>query len=129
MIPTRPAEPPPEGRTWVKVMATAYCPCRKCCGPYTEPVTSIGRDLATDPYGIAADHTLLPPNTVLTVPGYGTATVDDTGSAMRKSGEEKVVHIDLRYKTHEEALEWGRRWLWIAVPSDLPAAALAQSQV
>jgi 3D (Asp-Asp-Asp) domain-containing protein len=110
----------------VLVQATAYCPCEKCCGIYArDPVTSIGRELATHPYGIAADHTLIPPYTVLTVPGYGTATVDDTGSAMRKSGEDKIVHIDLRYETHQEALDWGRRWVWIAVPSELPAATLS----
>jgi 3D (Asp-Asp-Asp) domain-containing protein len=112
------------------MLTTAYCPCEKCCGIYAaNPITSIGRELKTHPYGISADHTLLPPHTVLTVPGYGTATVDDTGSAMRRSGQENIVHIELRYESHEEALKWGRRWLWIAVPANLPAAALPAPKV
>ena len=111
------------------MLITAYCPCEQCCGIYTNPITSIGRELKTHPYGIAADHALLPPHTVLTVPGYGTAVVDDTGGAMRRSGQESIVHIDLRHKSHDEALEWGRRWLWIAVPSDLSAAALPPPEI
>lgn len=126
-IPEGPDDPPLPDRTWVLTLATAYCPCERCCGVWAKnPFTSIGRDLASHPYGIAADHGLLPPLTVLDVPGYGVGTVDDTGSAMRRSATEGVVHIDLRFLTHEEALKWGRQWVWIAIPSDTKAAALAQ---
>lgn len=120
-----PEKPLPPGKAWVLVLATAYCPCERCCGVYAStPTTAIGLDLATHPRGIAADHSLLPPLTVLDIPGYGTGTVDDTGSAMRRSGEEGVIHIDLRYQDHDEALRWGRQWLWIAIPDHLPAASL-----
>ena len=72
--------------------------------------------------GMAAAPALIPYRMTLEVPGYGTALVDDTGGAMRQDAVRHVVHLDLRFVTHAEALRWGRRWMWISLPADGPAA-------
>jgi 3D (Asp-Asp-Asp) domain-containing protein len=92
---------------------TAYCPCSKCCGKDADGVTSKGVD-ANLP-GIAADPKRVPYGTVLNVPGYGSAVVDDTGGAMRRS---TVVHLDVRFKTHQEALNWGVKELAVEIVRD-----------
>lgn len=49
------------------------------------------------------------------IPGAGTFLADDTGGAMRRDGRKGVVHIDLRFHSHVEALRWGRQYLDIEV--------------
>jgi len=90
----------------VEAVATGYCPCEKCCGRFADGITANGRSVEMHPYGIAADPLVLPYGAKIDVPGYGRAEVDDTGAAMSNS---EVPHVDLRFKTHDEALEWGRR--------------------
>lgn len=107
------------------VLTTGYCPCSRCCGKWANGKTALGFDVREHPYGFAADFKLLPPLTRLDVPGYGSFLVDDTGSAMRENAARLIVHIDLRFVTHKRAAEWGRRWLWIALPLAVPAVVVA----
>ncbi len=121
----RPVTPPPAGATWARVMTTGYCPCWRCCGLEANGHTSINRDVSTHPFGLASDPGMMPYHTELQIPGYGQAEVDDTGGRMRQDARKDLFHLDLRFVTHEEAQRWGVRWMWIAVPRDSKAAALA----
>jgi 3D (Asp-Asp-Asp) domain-containing protein len=121
----RPVLPPPMGARWVPVKTTGYCPCWRCCGAFANGRTAINRDVQKFPFGIAVEPRLLPYRLELDVPGYGRALVDDTGGAMRQSAQQGTVHLDLRFETHQTALNWGVRRMWIAVPETAPAAQLA----
>ena len=53
---------------------------------------------------IAADARYYRFGTVMDVPGYGLGRVEDTGGAIQGP-----ARIDLFFKTHQQALHWGRR--------------------
>jgi 3D (Asp-Asp-Asp) domain-containing protein len=92
---------------WRTVEATAYCPgpCA-ICG--TTGKTATGRD-ATLP-GVAVDPAVIPLGSRLDVPGVGSwVLADDTGGAIK--GEK----IDVRMRTHEEAVEFGRKTIRVRV--------------
>jgi 3D (Asp-Asp-Asp) domain-containing protein len=102
----------PHARTiWMEV--TAYCGCRKCCGPRACGLTASGRSIAYNGgLFVAADTNLLPFETQLKIPGYaGNQAVEviDRGRAI------KGQHIDVFFPTHEQALAWGRRWLPVTI--------------
>ena len=120
----RPVLPSPLGTQWVPIKTTGYCPCWRCCGAFANGHTAINRDVAKFPFGIAVEPKLLPYRIELDVPGYGRAMVDDTGGAMRQSALKGTVHLDLRFQSHQEALNWGVRRMWIAVPDAAPAAQM-----
>lgn len=50
---------------------------------------------------VAADWSVYPPGTILYVPDYGMAVVEDRGSAVQGN------HLDLFMETRKEALKWG----------------------
>ena len=52
---------------------------------------------------IAADLNIFPYGTIFYIPDYGWGKVEDDGSAI------KGYHIDLFFKSHQEALNWGRK--------------------
>jgi len=88
------------------------------CGSDFSGITSTDVDTDDHPTGIAAAPTILPYGTLIKVTGYNNgnwAKVDDTGGAMRKDAKRGIVHIDLRFKTHAEAVQWGRRHMTITV--------------
>ena len=66
-------EPEPE---WIESVATAYCPCERCCGSWAlnRPdgivYTASGAE-AVQGVTIAADWSIYPPGTVLFVEGLG----------------------------------------------------------
>lgn len=110
---TPPAMPPASLKTSMEV--TAYCPCKRCCSWhrnwYGRPTTRGGErkrvgvtasGTKAKPGTIAADTSKYPFGTVMYVPGYGYGTVEDRGDAIR--GE----RIDVFFKKHKDALEWGR---------------------
>ncbi len=102
----------------IRMIVTGYCPCDKCCGPHASGLTATGTSTANHPTGIAAAPNLLPYGTQILVPGYcdgALQEVDDTGGAMRKDARKGVYHIDLRFRTHQEALAWGRREMTVYV--------------
>ena len=54
---------------WMEV--TAYCGCKKCCGPRACGQTASGRSIAYNGgLFVAADTNLLPFETQLKIPGY-----------------------------------------------------------
>jgi 3D (Asp-Asp-Asp) domain-containing protein len=58
---------------------------------------------------IAADTNVFPFGTRMRIPGYGDGVVEDRGGAIQ--GDK----IDLFFKTHKQALEWGRQTITVEV--------------
>lgn len=113
---------PPDNVVPVKrtLMITGYCKCGKCTGWrrtwYGKPVYSSGpnkgkrKAVGITASGtrakvgtIAADTSRYPFNTIMYIPGYGYGRVEDRG------GDIKGDHIDLYFRTHRKAMQWGRQ--------------------
>lgn len=95
----------------VDALVTAYCPCKECCGPNARGITSTGGDARQA--GCAVDPKMIPYGYRVKIPGIGWRTADDTGSAMRVDGRQGIIHIDLRMRSHEQALRFGVKRLRI----------------
>lgn len=112
---------------WITVEATAYCPCALCCDVRTER-TANGTNTDQVPYGVAASRNI-PTRARVYVPwGIGyldrLATdhrarwwpVDDRGGALdseyNRSG---ITRIDLRFKSHESAKQFGRKLIAVFI--------------
>ena len=59
---------------------------------------------------IAADTTYYPFGTRMYIPGYGWGVVEDRGGAIKGP-----TRIDLFFESHQEALEWGRKKVWVKI--------------
>ena len=115
-----------DGR-WITVEATAYCPCDLCCDTRTER-TANGTDTNARPYAVAASPDL-PFGTTLLIPvgvGYLDKTypresqrlfvVDDRGGALRTEWRRSgITRLDLRYKSHDYAVRFGRRTIAVQI--------------
>ena len=93
------------------VVVTGYCSCPACCGANATGLTATGTRAQRGT--IAADPSIFPYGTQLNVPGYGEGVVEDTGSRV------KGYRIDVWFPTHEEAVRWGSREMFVAPPSVL----------
>ena len=101
---SEPNDPPAVSRAVYKRMrVTAYCPHECCCGDFADGVTASG--VPAVGLIIAADTRLFPFGTEMDVPGYGQASVQDVGGAI------KGDRLDVLFATHQEALNWGVRYL------------------
>lgn len=115
-------------RVPLMVEATAYCPgtpgsgCPKgpdgypyCTGPYTDGYTATGVKAAPgdgtleNPHIIAVDPRVIPLKTVVYIPGYGYASAEDTGGAIKGN------RIDILFAKHSDALKFGRKNIQIFV--------------
>lgn len=96
---------------WMEV--TAYCPCKICCGRQAHGVTASGKSVRHNGGRfVAADTALLPFGTRVSVPGYHEGTpvpVIDTG------GDINGHRLDVFFRTHAAAEEWGRQMLRVRV--------------
>ncbi len=96
---------------WMTV--TAYCSCTKCCGPKARGLTASGRSIAYNGgQFVAADTKLFKFGTQIQIPGYAggqPVEVIDRGSAI------KGYHIDLFFASHDQARQWGKRWMAVEV--------------
>ncbi len=106
---------------------TGYCKCQECCGwkrnLLLQPVYASGpqkgekKKIGVTASGkkakpgstIAADTSIYPFGTKMNIPGYGWGVVEDRGGAI-KGGK-----IDLFFRTHKQALKWGRKTLRVEV--------------
>lgn len=80
--------------------ATAYCPCRKCCGK-SDGITASGTK-ATAGRTIAADTSKLPFGTKVYINGHE-YVVEDRGGAIKGN------KIDIFFSSHAEALKYGKK--------------------
>lgn len=95
----------------VKMRVTAYCPCSRCCGRYSDGVTACGHKIRTGDIFVAADKRY-PFGTEMLIPGYGNS---QRVQVLDRGGVIKGNRLDVFFSTHEEALEWGVRDLDIKV--------------
>jgi 3D (Asp-Asp-Asp) domain-containing protein len=86
----------------ISVMATAYCPCSKCCGK-TDGITATGIK-AKEGRTIAADPKIFPYGTKILIDG-NVYTVEDCGSAIKNN------KVDIFFESHEKALNFGVQYL------------------
>ena len=92
------------GESLGDVVATAYCPCSICCGPYANGITASGKK-AKPKHTIAVDayNPIVPMGTQVVIEGV-TYTVEDTGNLNAHNTD-----FDIFYATHEACGEWGKR--------------------
>lgn len=112
VVNTTPALVAPNGMEAKKVLtmnASAYCPCSKCCGSWSNGRTANGMKAG---YGVVAvDTKVIPLGTKLYVEGYGYCIAADKGSAIKGN------KIDLCYDSHSAALAFGRNSVKVYVLS------------
>lgn len=116
--------PPTEYEKVIKVKATAYCLCKKCCGKspdnprYGYTASGLRIVPGTGMKVIAVDTNVVPLGTNVYVEGlngarnYGYAVAADTGSAIKNN------KIDLYMDTHGQALAWGVKYVNLYILSE-----------
>jgi 3D (Asp-Asp-Asp) domain-containing protein len=96
---------------WMRV--TAYCPCRKCCGRFSDGRTACGHRIhANGSRFVAADTRILPFGTMVSVPGYHGGVpvpVLDRGKGIRGA------RLDVFFLSHQPAVRWGAKRLPVTI--------------
>ena len=90
---------------------TAYCPCEKCCGKFSDNVTSSGYIIGEGDRFVAAPEEY-DFGTSVAIPGYSNdqpVLVRDRGGAIKGNT------LDVFFDTHQEALEWGVKFLNVKI--------------
>lgn len=93
---------------------TAYCACRKCCGNYSPEVTGREPHTATgtipkEGRTIAVDPSVIRYGTSVYIEGMGTYIAEDCGGGVKGN------HIDIYFESHEAAVKFGRKRLYVSV--------------
>lgn len=86
----------------IQIVTTAYCSCEKCCG-WSTGITYSGTQ-ATAGRTVGANLSQFPLGTVLVIDGHE-YIVEDTGAGVGKN------HVDIYMTSHEDALEYGKRYV------------------
>ena len=95
----------------VQMRVTAYCPCSKCCGKYSDGITASGHTIQPGDCFVAADKKH-PFGTEMIIAGYNDGKpvkVLDRGGAINEN------RLDVFFDSHQKALEWGVRYLDVKV--------------
>ncbi len=95
----------------VRMCVTAYCPCPKCCGRYSDGVTACGHKMHPGDSFVAADKKY-PFGTEMIIPGYKS---DQSVKVLDRGGAICGNRLDVFFDSHKEALEWGVRNLDVKV--------------
>ena len=93
---------PTKSKSTVTFKVTAYCACVKCCGK-SDGITASGTK-ATQGRTIAADPRYYPYGTKIKLNGK-TYIVEDCGGAIKGN------RIDMYFDSHQDALQWGVRYV------------------
>ena len=90
---------------------TAYCPCPKCCGEYSDGITANGHKIYQGDRFVAADKRY-PFGTEMIIPGYKSG---DVVKVIDRGGAIQGNRLDVFFNTHQEALQWGVRYLDVEI--------------
>lgn len=85
---------------------TAYCPCTKCCGK-SDGITSTGV-VAQSNRTIAVDPNTIPYGSRVIING-NEYVAEDCGGAIKGN------KIDMFFDTHQEALQWGVKYMGVTM--------------
>ena len=85
---------------------TAYCPCISCCGK-SDGITSTGV-VAQSNRTLAVDPKVIPYGSKLVI-GDNEYIAEDCGGAIKGN------KIDMFFDTHQEALQWGVRYMGVTL--------------
>jgi len=104
---------PEQSGEWqtMQMRVTAYCPCEKCCGKYSDGITACGHKIRPGDAFVAADKQYSF-GTEMLIPGYKNGQpvkVLDRGGAIRGD------RLDVFFHSHEQALKWGVKHLDVKV--------------
>ena len=95
----------------VRMRVTAYCPCSKCCGDYADGITACNHRIQRGDKFVAADKTYSF-GTEMIIPGYNSG---QPVKVLDRGGAIKGDRLDAFFDTHQQALEWGVRYLDVRV--------------
>ena len=99
---------------------TAYCSCKKCCGPKSNNTTASGRRCKT---GYVALN-WLPFGTKILVNGIQMVVMDRGAESLfgtyyhklkKKKHPKYIKHIDIWMQSHEDALRFGCKYLPVEI--------------
>jgi len=98
-------------------LVTAYCACKKCCGPKAKGITASGKRVK--PGYIALNW--LPFGTKVLINGKP-YVVEDRGAESlfgtyyhRKQIKSRIKHIDIYMPSHSDALRFGKQYLPVEI--------------
>lgn len=89
-----------------KFIATAYCPCKQCCGKTNGITASGAKAKAGTTVAMSSKYKF---GTKVEIKGMGTYIVQDRGGAITEN------RIDIFFNTHQEALNFGRRTIYLKI--------------
>lgn len=92
--------------SWIKFNASAYCGCSKCCGKSTGRTASGTKATAGRTVAMSSKYSF---GTKVEIKGYGTYTVEDRGGAIKGN------KIDIYFDNHQDALNFGRKTVYLRV--------------
>ena len=95
----------------VRMRVTAYCPCPKCCGRYSDGQTACGHKIRPGDAFVAADRNYQF-GTEMIVAGYNDGApvkVLDRGGAIHGN------RLDVFFHSHEDALKWGVKYVDVKI--------------
>ncbi len=97
----------------INMLTTAYSPDERSCGKWADGFTASGYSVWTNGMKlVAADTSILPFGTLVSIPGYnGGRPVP----VLDRGGKIKGNRLDLLYPTHEIALQWGAQRLTVDI--------------
>ena len=87
-------------------IATAYCPCTKCCGK-SDGITATGTK-ATAGRTIAVDPKIIPLGSKVIIDGHE-YIAEDVGGAIKGN------KVDIYFENHTDALKFGRKTVNLTV--------------
>lgn len=95
----------------VRMRVTAYCPCAKCCGKFSDGITACNHQIRSGDVFVAADKSFRF-HTDMIIPGYNSnqpVQVLDRGRLIKGN------RLDVFFPSHSVAKKWGTRYLDILV--------------
>jgi 3D (Asp-Asp-Asp) domain-containing protein len=97
----------------ITMEVTAYSPDERSCGLHADGTTASGYSVWTNGMKlVAADTSVLPFGSLVSVPGYDD---DSVVPVLDRGGAIKGNRLDVLYATHEQAQRWGRQTLQVTV--------------
>jgi len=96
----------------IEMNVSAYCPCESCCGQWSDGVTASGFPATGKLIAAPRNYDF---GTVMEVPGYGRAVVQDRGGAIKGNKIDLFFEDKDGVSGHQRALNWGRKTLTVKV--------------